>query len=201
MSGTSSYKRPLFRQLGAGVLMAAKTLPAFRASSASVPDVPQRQRELLLAVHTRQGVAHEDFHLPVAHETRQLQRHRHVLPELPLALRVACQYPVTRRHIPGIEVYERNPEVCVFGRLLDCAGVLAGGLPELDYGEARLGSLTEPLQKQRLPDKHRNVCAELYPFLLGTPLVATSLASTTTGPSSGFSYCETEELRAANNYC
>jgi hypothetical protein len=57
-------------------------------------------------------------------------------PGTALALRVACQFPVTRRHILGVEVYERNPEVCVFGRLLDCAGILAGGLPELDYGEA-----------------------------------------------------------------
>ena len=124
--------------------MAVKTLPAVWALSASVPDVPQRQRELLLARHTRQGLAHEDFHLSVAHGTPQLQLHRHVLPEPPLALRVACQSPVTRRHIPGAGVYERNREVCVFDPLLDCAGVLAGGLPELDYGEARLGSLTEP---------------------------------------------------------
>ncbi len=158
LSGTNSFKRPLFTRLaGPEMLMAAKTLPAFWASSASVPDVPPRQRELLLTVHTRRGEAHEDFHPSVAHGTRQLQRHRHVLPEPPLALRVACQSPVTRRHIPGVEVYEHNPEVCVFGRLLDCAGVLAGGLPELDYGEAPLGSLTEPLQNQRLPDKHRNV--------------------------------------------
>jgi hypothetical protein len=84
LSGTSSFRRPLFRRLaGPEMLMAAKTLPAFRASSASAPDVPQRQRELLLAVHTRQGAAHEDFHPSVAYGTRQLQRYRHVLPEPP----------------------------------------------------------------------------------------------------------------------
>ena len=88
----------------------------------------------------------EHVHPAATEVLRQLQRDRHVLPELPLPLRIAHEPPVPRSHVSGVEVEERDREASPPDRPLYLAEVLARRPPELDGRETRIPDPSEPLR-------------------------------------------------------
>ena len=82
--------------------------PAASAFSGGEAHVLACQRELFFAVHAGDLVPHERVHSPASQRPREIEGHRHVLPELLLPIGISREPPVSGRHISGVEVEERR---------------------------------------------------------------------------------------------
>ena len=144
------------------------------------------------AVHAGDLVPHEHVHPLAAQRPRQIQGHRHVLPEQMLPLGVAHQPPVPGRHVSGVEVEERHVE----------AGVSDGALyrpraPPRDRAtrtrppRSLLRRPPEPFQERDLLEQDGNVRAEPH----ADPPSATSITQPGAELPDGYNAPVREDLK------
>ena len=93
-------------------------------------------------------VPRENVQPPAAETLREIQRNRHVLPELLPARRVANKPPLASGHVPGVEVEQGNVEPGIPYGLLELPEILPRGPPELDRSKSCLRGAPEPLQQR-----------------------------------------------------